>query len=253
MSAPLLRYSAVSKSYGGRRILSDINLEIARGSATALLGLNGVGKSTLLHLALDLVAPESGEVTLGGVPARLPGARKNLAYLPERLVPPHYLTGGELLSTLLRQHGIDYDPPAVVAECAQLDFDPAALQRRARDYSKGMTQKLGLIACLLARCGFLILDEPMSDLDPLAHRLCCARLRAAQAAGITLLFSSHALSDVAQLADHVVVLHGGRVAFDDRLAVLRARDSAQNLEQAFLQVITSSSSAIPEPLSGSYG
>ncbi len=241
MSAPLLRFLAVTKAYGGRDVLSNINLEIPRGTSTALLGLNGAGKSTLLRLALDLCAPDSGEVTLSGVPAHQPSARKNLAYLPERFLPPHYLTGAELLKTLLQQHAVDYDPAAALTECQQLDFDPRALQRRARDYSQGMTQKLGLIACLLARREFLILDEPMSGLDPLAHRLCCARLRAAQAAGITLLFSSHALHDVARLAERVVVLHAGRVAFDDQITVLRARDPAQNLEQAFLEMITPSS------------
>lgn len=248
MSAPLLRYAAVTKAYGRAPVLIDITLEILRGSSTALLGMNGAGKSTLLRLALDLIAPNSGDITLSGLPARLPGARQGLAYLPERFVPPHYLTGAELLKTLLLQHGIDYDERAAIAECRQLELDPAALKRRVRDYSKGMAQKLGLIACLLARREFLILDEPMNGLDPLAHRLCCARLRAAQAAGTTILFSSHALHDIGELCERVVILHASRIAFDGPLEALRERAPGQDLEQAFLCVIAHSTPENHKPL-----
>lgn len=250
MSAPLLRYAAVSKAYGGTPVLIDINLEIGRGTSTALLGLNGAGKSTLLRLALDLVAPDKGDITLAGRPARSPAARERLAYLPESFVPPHYLTGAELLKILLTQHGIAYDEPAAFVECRQLEFDPAALSCRAREYSKGMAQKLGLIACLLARCEFLLLDEPMSGLDPLAHRLCSLRLRAAQATGTTILFSSHTLHDVHLLCERIVILHEGMIAFDDHIEALVALDPTRDLERAFLRVIADSSSRHDKPPTG---
>jgi ABC-2 type transport system ATP-binding protein len=239
---PLLRYTAIAKAYDGHQpVLADINLDIAAGTSTALIGLNGAGKSTLLRLALDLITPDAGDITLRGIPARLPAARRHVAYLPERFIPPHYLTGEELLKILLQQHEVSFDSAAAAEECRQLEFDPAALKRRARDYSKGMAQKLGLIACLLAQRDFLLLDEPMSGLDPLAHRLCCARLKAAQAAGATLLFSSHALHDLAELCERVVVLHRGRIAFDDHIDAFVAQAPAADLERAFLSLIGHSS------------
>ena len=239
--APRLSSRGVSKAFAGVPVLRDVTLDIEDRTSTALLGLNGAGKSTLLRLALDLSAPDSGTICLQGIPARLPRSRSEVAFLPERFEPPHYLTGEELLTVLLQQHGVVYNRDLAATECAALGLEPAALQRRARGYSKGMSQKLGLIACLLSKRRLLLLDEPMSGLDPLAHRQCCARLAQARAAGTTLLFSSHVLHDVQELCERVVVLHGGRLVFDDALEVFLAHAPAGDPELAFLHVIERSS------------
>ena len=239
--APLLACRGVHKAFGGRPALTGIDLVLRRGDAVALVGLNGAGKSTLLRIALDLLAPDAGEVRIDGRPAREPRARTSVAYLPERCVPPRNLTGAELISLLLDQHGVDFDPAAAARECTALDLDPAALGRRAHDYSKGMAQKLALVACLLAGRDLLVLDEPMSGLDPRAHRAARTRLAAARAAGTTLLMSSHALHDVAALCERVVVLHGGRIVFDDRITAFAARAPGGDLEAAFLATIERSS------------
>ncbi len=238
MSTPLLAFRDVGKAWRGRRVLTNINLEIHQGQSTALLGINGAGKSTLLRLASDWLAPDSGQVLINDLPVRDPKARQAMAYLPEHFLPPHYLTGAELLATLLIQHGVAYEPARVTEECARLRFDQADLARRARHYSKGMTRKLGLLACLLARPSLLIMDEPTDGLDPQAQRDCRERLQALRAAGTTLLFSSHLLNELPQLCERVVVLHLGRIVFDGDLAEFLTLAPTAQPEAAFLASIS---------------
>jgi ABC-type multidrug transport system ATPase subunit len=101
--------------------------------------------------------------------------------------------------------GLRYDAEAVNAMLAALDLEPAALKRTVRQYSKGMTQKLGLAACLLSRKQLYILDEPMSGLDPKARALLKEQLRQLQRSGSTLFLTSHALADVDELCDHMAI------------------------------------------------
>ncbi|MGH8596405.1 MAG: ABC transporter ATP-binding protein [Gammaproteobacteria bacterium] len=231
-----LTFSAVTKHYAGRPVLNNLNLMIT-ARATALVGVNGAGKSTLLRASLDLIGIDAGSIAIDGLDHRSPQARANLAYLPERFLPPHYLNGRELLRALQRLHGGAYDEAAAVACCRALDFDPALLERRARDYSKGMTQKLGLAACLLARRSLLILDEPLSGLDPLARRYCCEQLAAEKMRGTGLLFSTHTLHGLEALCDWVVVMHAGRIIFDDTLPVLKALHPTGTADEALLELI----------------
>ena len=222
MSLSLLEFADVYAAFGGREILRGLSFRVEQGVSTALVGLNGAGKSTLLRLALDLITPTSGRISLMGRPANHPVARQHLAYLPERFNSPHFLTGGELLASLLRLHGIRYSRHAAAEECERLGLPESVLEQRARLYSKGMHQALGLVACLLTRKAFLVLDEPMSGLDPLSFERVCERLRAAQKTGVTLFFSSHAPNTLEQLCQRVILLQAGEIAFDGSPAALGA-------------------------------
>jgi ABC-2 type transport system ATP-binding protein len=168
-AAPALAFRGVGKSFGQRVVLADINLEIARGEALGLVGVNGAGKTTLLRALLDLARPDQGSIEVFGTPASQADARQHLSYLAERFSPPGFATGLELLRYLLALHGLTFDLAQAREQALALDLDPAALARPARHYSKGMAQKLGLIACVLARRPLLVLDEPMSGLDPRAR------------------------------------------------------------------------------------
>lgn len=242
-SETALDFQDITKHYAGKLALAGVSLAVPAGQATGLLGVNGAGKSTLIRAALDLIAIDSGEITIFGADHRNPAARRDLAYLAERFVPPHYSTGRELLSCLCALHGIAFDAQAARAECAALEFDPAELGRRARDYSRGMAQKLGLIACLLARRRLLMLDEPMNGLDPQAHALFRKRLLACKAEGATLFFSTHTLADVTAVCDQVIVMHGGELRFSGTTAAFRASAAGENLEQAFLALLGPRSSS----------
>jgi ABC-2 type transport system ATP-binding protein len=229
-----LSLSQVCLRYGARVALHEVSLEIPQGAAVALLGVNGAGKSTLLRAILDLVGIDSGTISIYQRSHREPSARRALAGLGEVFTPPRYATGREFLSLLCHLHGKDYHPEHAARECLALALDPTALARPAREYSKGMAQKLGLVACLLVAPPLLLLDEPMSGLDPQSHALFRARLQALQAAGTTLFFSTHALADVRVLCDRAVVIHAGAICFDDRLDIL-APDG--EIERAFLALL----------------
>jgi ABC-2 type transport system ATP-binding protein len=236
-----ISFAGIRKRYGARMVLDGIDVEIPPGTTTALLGLNGAGKSTLMRMAVDLVAPDQGTVTLYGQPAAVAAARRQVAWLPERFVPPAHLSGWMVLDVLLHQQHVALDAARAAAECASLAFDPRALAQPTGTYSKGMLQKLGLLACLLADPSSLVLDEPLSGLDPLARHCCLARLQVAAAAGTTLFISSHDLHDLGELCDRIIVLHAAKVAFDGAPAGFCAAMGHNALADAFLALARGSS------------
>lgn len=237
--SPALAFRGVGKSFGSHRVLADVTFDVACGEALALVGVNGAGKTTLLRALFDLSRPDEGSIAVFGRPAHESDARAHLSYLAERFNPPGFASGLELLRYLLALHGQVLDGAAAAAEAVALDLDPAALARPAREYSKGMAQKLGLIACILAARPLVVLDEPMSGLDPRARALFKRRLAALRAAGVSLFFSTHLLADVEALCDRIAVLDGGRVVFVGAPAALLERAGADNLEDAFLSCIAS--------------
>jgi ABC-2 type transport system ATP-binding protein len=232
-----LRFSGVAKTYAGTPALSDFSLDVRRGEFFGLVGVNGAGKTTLLKCMLDFCEADRGAISLFGTPHRDTAARARLAYLPERFTPPFYLTGRDFVRYMLELYRTPYDEDRVRALFGSLDLDFAALDRPARVYSKGMTQKLGLAACLLSGKDLYVLDEPTGGLDPRARALLKAELKALKSAGRTVFFTSHALADVAEMCDRMAVLHAGRLRFAGTPREIMARHQAPDLEQAFLACI----------------
>ncbi|MET0265036.1 MAG: ABC transporter ATP-binding protein [Duganella sp.] len=237
MTEPALRLQQVVKRYGQTAVLQGVDLTLQSGQCLGLVGVNGAGKTSLIKCLLDFCALNGGDITIFGQPHDQPASRVPLGFLPERFTPPYYLTGADFIRYLLTLQGLRYDAQAVAAMLAALDLDPAALKKTVRNYSKGMTQKLGLAACLLARKRLYILDEPMSGLDPKARALLKEQLRALQRGGSTLFLTSHALADVDELCDRMAILHDGAIRFDGSPAECRAHYGAASLEQAFLACI----------------
>lgn len=236
-AAPALAFRGVGKSFGQRVVLADVSFDVARGEALGLVGVNGAGKTTLLRALLDLAPPDAGSIALFGRSAADPDARRQLSYLAERFMAPGFTTGLELLRYLLALHDLDLDLAVAESQARALDFDVAALARPVRHYSKGMAQKLGLMACVLARRPLLVLDEPMSGLDPRARALVKRCLASQKAAGVSLFFSTHMLADVEALCDRIAVLDGGRLAYVGTQAELLRAQGASTLEEAFLSLI----------------
>ncbi len=232
-----VRISALVKRYGALQALSGVELEVPAGEAFGLVGANGAGKTTLVRCMLDLTAGDAGDVRLFGLPAGLPQARRRLAYVPERFMPPHYLRGGEFLSSLAQLGGARYDAARARALLARLELDPSVLGRPVRQLSKGMTQKLGLAGAFLLERDLYVLDEPMSGLDPAARVAVKSVLRGLAAEGRTLFFTSHVLADVEELCSSIAVLEQGRVRFRGAPAELCRRYGEARLEQAFMKCI----------------
>lgn len=238
MTNTALRFENLVKCYDKKKtVLQGLSLRIAKGEFFGLVGMNGAGKTTLIKCLLDFCAADSGTIEIFGISNRLTQARAPLAFLPERFMPPYYLTGMDFLKYMLKLQAVPYDGAEVEALLQGLDLEAVALTRPVRSYSKGMTQKLGLAACFLARKDLYVLDEPMSGLDPKARALLKARLQDLRARGCTLFFSSHALADVEEICDRMAVLHEGQLRFVGSPDECRRRYEADTLEQAYMRCI----------------
>ncbi len=237
MTQNALLFSKVTQSYGTRAVLKNVDLCVAAGESHAIVGVNGAGKTTLFKSLLDFCAIQNGRIEIFDAAHVSPASRATLAFLPEKFNPPYYLNGREFIRYTLNLHRLRYDAATVHAMLTDLDLDRGALALSVREYSKGMTQKLGLAACLLTQKSLYVLDEPMTGLDPKARLLLKAKLLALKNSGATLLFSSHSLSDVEALCDKLTVLHDGEVRFTGTPAAFRVAFSAEDLEHAFLKCI----------------
>ncbi|SIR64180.1 ABC-2 type transport system ATP-binding protein [Janthinobacterium sp. TND4EL3] len=240
MNACAIEFHNVHKQLAGSPVLRGVDLQVRAGELFGLVGVNGAGKTTLLKCLFDFCTPDQGAIAIFGQAHGHSAARQPLSFLPERFQAPYYLTGGDFLRYLARLHNVRHDDAAVQQVIAALDLAPEALRRPARDYSKGMMQKLGLAACLLSGKQQLVLDEPMSGLDPKARARFKQVLREARAQGRGALLTSHALADVEELCDRMSILHAGRMLFTGTPAECRARHGGAadaSLEQAFLNCI----------------
>ena len=169
MTQPAVRFDQVTKNYGRQAVLQGIALDIPAGAAFGLVGINGAGKTTLIKCLLDFCHVDAGRIEIFGARHTDSQSRARLSFLPERFMPPYFLTGRDFLNYMLSLDKRSVGEDKIRAMFAALDLDAAALDKPVRSFSKGMTQKLGLAACLLAEPELLILDEPMSGLDPLAR------------------------------------------------------------------------------------
>src|SRR3990172_8671877 len=186
MADPVVRFSKVSKSFGSAAVLREIDFALPAGRFLGLAGLNGAGKTTLIKCLLDFCDIDAGDIEIHGIPRRRPEARSRLAFLPERFIPPYFLTGREFVRAMLRLGRRDYHEERVRAMFSELDLESTALDKPVHSYSKGMTQKLGLAACFLSERELYVLDEPMTGLDPSARARVKAILARLHAEGRTL-------------------------------------------------------------------
>jgi len=216
----LLQIREVSKSYGGHTALAGIDLDAAAGQVHGLLGPNGAGKTTLLSLVLGLANADGGSVTVSGAPVGTPQAAAVTAGLVEPAFWP-YLSGRANLAALARLDG-GAARVRVDAELARVGLVERA-DTRVGGWSLGMRQRLGIAAALLRRPRLLVLDEPTNGLDPESLLMFRALVRQLAADGVAVLLSSHAIGEVAGLADRVTILAAGRVAFTGATAELAAR------------------------------
>lgn len=235
-SAPL-DVRGVHKSYDQNAALKGAEFSLMSGEIFGLIGLNGAGKTTLIKVILDLVTADRGEVTLFGYGSKDVKSRRNISYLPEKFQPSRYLKGFEYLDLSLSYYGKKLDEGQARDMAARMDLNPDVLPSKVGTYSKGMGQKLGLAGAFLIDTPLLILDEPMSGLDPRARIRLKETMLAARAAGKTIFFSSHILSDIDEICDRVGVIHEGEQRFVGTPAEFKAKAGEAVLEQAFLRLI----------------
>jgi len=208
-----------------RRALESVSFSVDEGTVLGLLGPNGAGKTTLFRSVLGLIRPTAGVVRVGGFAPATAAWKSALGYLPENPVQFEHLTTLEFVTSGGRLCGLDRREVEERARILLQRMGIAPVARQLlRHLSKGLRQRVGLAQALINRPRVLLLDEPMSGLDPLARRLVRSLLVEARASGTTIIFSSHNLVEVETLADQVVLLIGGRVTAAGMVAtILRGR------------------------------
>lgn len=232
-----LDISSVNAGYGKMQVLHDVSFDVRQGETFGLIGLNGAGKTTLIKIILGLKDQMSGTIKVAGHNAGSDDAKKQLAYLPERFDPAWFLNAYEFMKFTLSLYKRKLDKGQADAMAEKLGLKVSFLPKKAQTYSKGMRQKLGLMTTFLTGSPLLILDEPMSGLDPLARAQVKSLVTEARAQGRTTFLSSHILSDMEELCDRVAILHGGRILFIGKPSDLLVQQGSSQLEQAFLSLI----------------
>jgi len=225
--APALQVADLHKDFRSgflrRRLrgIAGISFSVTPGTIFALLGHNGAGKTTTINCILDLVRPDHGSISILGRPHDDPRTRARIGYLPERPYFFEHLSGRELLAFYADLLGVPRtDREGRIDRCLELVSMQEFGGRRLSKYSKGMLQRIGLAQTLLGDPELLILDEPMSGLDPLGRREVRELLLDLRRQGKTIILSSHIVPDIEMLADEVAVLQSGRLVATRSLAQL---------------------------------
>lgn len=236
-SAPAIGVVGVSADYGRGPVLRNISFDVQSGETFGLIGLNGAGKTTLIKTILGLMEAAAGAVSLFGRGSLEDAGKSMLAYLPEKFEPPFFLNGFEFIKFSLDLYGRPYNEADVERAADRVALSREALRCRVNTYSKGMRQKLGLMGTWLTGCPLLVLDEPMSGLDPRARALVKDEIMSCRKQGMTVFLSSHILSDMDELCDRVGIVHGGTLQFLGTPAALKQETKSDNLERAFLKIL----------------
>lgn len=199
--------------------LQDLDLEVKRGEIFGFLGPNGAGKSTTINLLMNLIGPTTGEASLLGIPVTEASSRKNLGYLPENPSYYGYLNARELLAMVGKIHGLDGgEIQRRSKEVLELLDLPSEKRRTISGFSKGMMQRVGLAQAIFHDPEVIILDEPMSGLDPPGRKLVADLMLKLRDQGRTIFFSTHILHDVEVICDRIGIITNGQLRFCGSLA-----------------------------------
>ncbi|PLX91342.1 MAG: ABC transporter ATP-binding protein [Desulfuromonas sp.] len=209
--------TGLKKVFRGKKMqrveaLKEVTFSLSKGEVFGFLGPNGAGKSTTIKVLTGQIRASSGEAFLWGQPVSHPSSRQNLGYLPENPSFPDTLTASDYLRFVGKVFSLPQGElqGKITSVLSRLELD-TTMKRPIRGFSKGMVQRLGLAQALLADPDLLILDEPMSGLDPLGRALVKDLISELRQKGKTIFFSTHITADVEQVCDRVGIIVGGRL------------------------------------------
>lgn len=238
MKNKVIEIKNLSKSFGSKKVLDEISLTVNKNEVVGFVGLNGVGKTTTIKSTLNLLDYDSGSIKLFGKDVILPESRKQLAYLPEKFHPSMQLKGYEFLKFVTGLHGKKLDVKEAKRIAKILDLEESALNLKIANYSKGMVQKLGLLGTFLSGASLIILDEPMSGLDPIARINLKQQLIDYKKSGGSIFFSSHILSDIDEICDRIAIISKSKLIFVGKPAEFKDLQSESSLEKAFVKAVS---------------
>ncbi|MBO6765923.1 ABC transporter ATP-binding protein [Maricaulis sp.] len=228
----MLHADRATKRYGTVTALDALNLRVEPGETVCLLGANGAGKTTTLNLFLGFAEPDEGAVRVDGIdPAREPEkARRLIAYIPENVALYPALTGLENLAYFDRLSGHSQPPARLRELLVEAGLAEDQISRPVGGYSKGMRQKVGLAIAFAKEARILLLDEPMSGLDPKAASDFTARLKTFSAAGCAVLMATHDIFRAKECASRIGIMKSGTLVE----TIASAGVDANRIEQIYL-------------------
>jgi len=231
----MISVAGLVKSYGANEVLRGIDLDVASGRVTAIVGPNGTGKTTLVKAILGLVRADAGTITVGGRRVSEDCSyRADIGYMPQIAHFPQNLTGAELLAMLRDLRNVKAPPDRAVLDEELVEHFQLAphLGKPVRTLSGGTRQKLNAVMAFLFSPSLLILDEPTAGLDPAASGVFKDKILAERAAGRTFILSSHFMNELEELADDVVFLLEGKVQYSGAVEELMRSTRQANLGRA---------------------
>ena len=229
--------TGVRKRFGRQEVLRGVDLVVAPGRITAIVGPNAAGKSTLIKMILGLVKPSqgAGSIMVDGVPVNGgPEYRERLGYMPQAARFPEHLSGREIMAFLRELRG---RPDRLDEELVELFRLEASLDKPIRTLSGGTRQKLNAVVAFLFRPSLVILDEPTAGLDPVASGILKDKVRRASAAGTTVLLTGHIMSEIEELAQDIVFMVDGAVSYQGTVENLLAESGENRLERAIARLL----------------
>jgi ABC transporter related protein len=204
---------SLTKRYKKQTVVDGLNLRVPRGSVYGFLGPNGSGKSTTMKMILSLVRPSAGQILIDGEPMTRRSRQQHLAHIGSLIEsPPGYshLTGAENMRIIQRLLGLDEEDVSYAVSAVHM---ASHMDKKVRDYSLGMKQRLGIAMALVRRPSLLILDEPTNGLDPAGIEEIRRLMRRLVSDGITVMVSSHLLGEIDRTANVLGILVRGRLLF----------------------------------------
>lgn len=241
MCENIVEIRKVCKSYGGQEVLREVSLKIPKNCVYGLLGANGAGKSTLLKMLSGLARPTSGEILFEGHP----WSRKDLGQIGSLVeTPPIYENLSAWENLKVRSLLLDIPESRIQETLEQVGLAETG-KKKAGDFSLGMKQRLGIAAALLSKPSFLILDEPTNGLDPIGILELRSLIRSFPQQGMTVIVSSHILSEIQMMADAIGILAQGRIGYEGLVT------GEEDLERLFLQVVKEGAAGKEEGKGGS--
>ena len=220
--------------------LKGVSFTLKQGQTLGMIGQNGAGKSTSIRLIMGYMHPDHGEVIVLNDHNNSPALRQHIGYLPETSTFPPNLTGMELLSFAGRccdmsKTSINERAETLLKRLGIWD----SRNRRLSEYSKGMQQRASFAAALIHDPELLILDEPMSGLDPIGRAEIISLIHDLQQQGKSILFCSHLLDDVERITNDVLILHQGNILYNGSINDLVAGNTEiqENLQDAFIRIV----------------
>jgi ABC-2 type transport system ATP-binding protein len=220
----------ITKTFGQTMAVKDLNITIPAGSLYGFIGPNGAGKTTTIRLIMSILFPDSGEISVLGHESALE-AKNRIGYLPEERGVYRKMRVGAFLSYIAGLKGVrDINLDKTVRASLERVGLGGTAAKRCEELSKGMLQKVQILAAVIHKPDLLILDEPFSGLDPVSTRLLRNLVEEENRRGATILFSTHVMPQAEEICQHVIMVHRGRKVLDETLSTIRSRYDPRTIE-----------------------